>query len=150
MSRLQAILLVLFWAVLCYLVLVSAQRIDGPLILSLTISGALVFIPIYKRMKKKWHSDIQEKQPCKHGWFHIRCKVAFFLSVPLQRLHFFLKKSIKSYLLPHFTQQNGQNAIFSLILLEKCCTDKIFTISLHENRWPNRLSGGKSHPKTGA
>ncbi len=53
MSRLQAILLVLFWAVLCYLVLVSAQRIDGPLILSLIISGALVFIPIYKRMKKK-------------------------------------------------------------------------------------------------
>ncbi len=53
MSRLQAILLILFWVVLCYMVLVSAQRVDGPLILTLIISGALVFIPIYKRMKKK-------------------------------------------------------------------------------------------------
>ena len=53
MSRPQAILLILFWVLLCYLVLVSAQRIDGPLILSLVISGALVFIPIYKRKKKK-------------------------------------------------------------------------------------------------
>ena len=53
MSRPQAILLILFWVLLCYLVLVSAQRIDGPLILSLVISGALVFIPIYKRMKRK-------------------------------------------------------------------------------------------------
>lgn len=52
LNRPQAILLVLFWAVLCYLVLTSAARIDGPLILSLVISGALVFIPIYKSLKK--------------------------------------------------------------------------------------------------
>ncbi|MBQ8361106.1 MAG: hypothetical protein IJX44_04065 [Bacteroidaceae bacterium] len=52
LNRPQAILLVLFWVVLCYLVLVSAPRIDGPLILSLIISGALVFIPVYKSMKE--------------------------------------------------------------------------------------------------
>ena len=52
LNRPQSILLVLFWVALCYLVLVSAKRIDGPLILSLLISGALVFIPIYKSLKK--------------------------------------------------------------------------------------------------
>lgn len=52
LNRTQSVLLVLFWAVLCYMVLVSARRIDGPLILSLTISGALIFIPIYKSLKK--------------------------------------------------------------------------------------------------
>lgn len=52
MSRPQALLLILFWIVLCYIVLISATRIDGPLILTLVISGALVFIPIYKRWKK--------------------------------------------------------------------------------------------------
>lgn len=52
LNRPQSILLILFWVVLCYMVLVSAPRIDGPLILSLIISGALVFIPIYKSMRK--------------------------------------------------------------------------------------------------
>lgn len=52
LNRIQSVLLVLFWAVLCYMVLVSVQRIDGPLILTLVISGALVFIPIYKSMRK--------------------------------------------------------------------------------------------------
>ncbi|MBR3895822.1 MAG: hypothetical protein IKJ42_02190 [Bacteroidaceae bacterium] len=52
LNRPQALLLILFWIVLCYIVLVSAAHIDGPLILTLIISGALVFIPIYKRWKK--------------------------------------------------------------------------------------------------
>lgn len=52
LNRPQALLLILFWIVLCYIVLVSAARIDSPLILTLIISGALVFIPIYKRWKK--------------------------------------------------------------------------------------------------
>lgn len=53
LNRPQAVILVLFWVALCYMVLVGASRIDGPLILSLVISGALVFIPIYKSMKKQ-------------------------------------------------------------------------------------------------
>ncbi|MBQ8593148.1 MAG: hypothetical protein IJ467_02500 [Bacteroidaceae bacterium] len=52
LNRTQSVLLVLCWAALCYLVLVSAQRIDGPLILSLTLSAVLVFIPIYKSLRK--------------------------------------------------------------------------------------------------
>ncbi len=52
LNRPQALLLILFWAALCYLVLVSATHIDGPLILTLLISGALVFIPIYKSLRK--------------------------------------------------------------------------------------------------
>lgn len=52
-NRPQAVLLILFWAVLCYMVLTSVPRIDGPLLLTLIISGALVFIPIYKSMRKK-------------------------------------------------------------------------------------------------
>lgn len=52
LNRTQSVLLVLFWVVLCYMVLVGAPRIDGPLILSLVISGALVFIPIYKSLRK--------------------------------------------------------------------------------------------------
>lgn len=52
LNRPQALLLLLLWVVLCYLVLVSAARIDGLLILTLLISGALVFIPIYKSLKK--------------------------------------------------------------------------------------------------
>lgn len=52
MSRTQALLLILCWVLLCSLILVGAQRIDGPLILSLVISGALVFIPIYKKLRR--------------------------------------------------------------------------------------------------
>lgn len=52
MTRTQALLLIVCWVVLCSLILVGAPRIDGPLILSLVISGALVFIPIYKKMRK--------------------------------------------------------------------------------------------------
>ena len=43
MSRTQALLLIICWVLLCSLILVGAPRIDGPLILSLVISGALVF-----------------------------------------------------------------------------------------------------------
>lgn len=53
LNRTQSVLLILFWVVLCYMVVVGARRVDGPLVLSLVISGALVFIPIYKSMKMK-------------------------------------------------------------------------------------------------
>jgi hypothetical protein len=38
---------------LCYLILTRAERIDGPVILSLLMSAVFVFIPIYKSHKKK-------------------------------------------------------------------------------------------------
>ncbi len=53
LSKSQIVCIVLLWAALCYMVLVNAERIDGPVILTLLISGALVFIPVIKTLKKK-------------------------------------------------------------------------------------------------
>lgn len=51
LTKTQSVILTLFWAALCFVVLTSSPRIDGPLITMLLISGALVFIPIAKSMK---------------------------------------------------------------------------------------------------
>ena len=42
----------LLWLALCYLVLTKAERIDGMTVVMLGISAALVFIPVYKSIKK--------------------------------------------------------------------------------------------------
>ena len=47
----QSIVLTLLWVAICYLILVGSERIDGPLVLTIIISGALVFIPIIKSVK---------------------------------------------------------------------------------------------------
>ncbi len=52
LSKSQIVCLILLWVLLCYLVLMYAPRIDGPVILSILISGALVFIPLYKTLKR--------------------------------------------------------------------------------------------------
>lgn len=49
----QSVILTLLWVAICYLILVGSERIDGPLILTIAISGALVFIPILKSIKNK-------------------------------------------------------------------------------------------------
>lgn len=49
----QCVVLALFWAALCFIVLTSSPRIDGMLVITILISGALVFIPIVKSLKKK-------------------------------------------------------------------------------------------------
>lgn len=49
----QCVVLALAWAALCFIVLTSSPQIDGILILTILISGALVFIPIVKALKKK-------------------------------------------------------------------------------------------------
>ena len=49
----QSVVLSLLWVAICYLILVGSERIDGPLILTLVISGALVFTPIIKSVKNK-------------------------------------------------------------------------------------------------
>ena len=49
----QSVVLTLLWIAVCYLILVGSERINGPLILTLIISGALVFIPIIKSVKNK-------------------------------------------------------------------------------------------------
>lgn len=53
LSITQSIVLSLLWIAICYLILVGSEQIDGPLILTLVISGALVFIPIFKSTKNK-------------------------------------------------------------------------------------------------
>ncbi len=52
LNKMQCVFLVLAWVVLCVLVMTSAPRIDGMLIVTILMSGALVFIPVYKSLKK--------------------------------------------------------------------------------------------------
>lgn len=49
----QIVCIVLLWAALCYFVLTSIERIDGPIVLTLAISAALVFIPVIKALKRR-------------------------------------------------------------------------------------------------
>lgn len=53
LSKSQIVCIVLLWAALCYFVLISVKRIDGPIILTLVISAALVFIPVIKALKRR-------------------------------------------------------------------------------------------------
>ena len=53
LSKSQIVCITLLWAALCYIVLTTAERIDGPIILTLVISAALVFIPVIKALKRK-------------------------------------------------------------------------------------------------
>lgn len=52
-TKFQAACFILLWGVLFLIVITSKAKIDGPVIMSLLISAALVFIPVYKSMKKK-------------------------------------------------------------------------------------------------
>ena len=51
LSRSQCVCIALLWAALTYVVLTKAERIDGPVILMLLLSGALVFIPVVKALR---------------------------------------------------------------------------------------------------
>ena len=53
LSTSQCACIILLWAALCYLVLTGAERIDGPVILSLAISAAFVFIPVYRAVRER-------------------------------------------------------------------------------------------------
>ena len=50
LSKSQSVCIALLWAALCYIVLTTAERIDGMTIVMLIISAALVFIPVYKSL----------------------------------------------------------------------------------------------------
>lgn len=49
----QIVTLALLWIAICYIILTESEHIDGPLILSIIISGALVFIPLLKYLKER-------------------------------------------------------------------------------------------------
>ena len=53
LSSSQSICIILLWLALCYIVLTSAQRIDGPMVVTLLMSAALVFIPVIKAWKQR-------------------------------------------------------------------------------------------------
>ncbi len=49
----QIVILALLWVAICYIILTGTEHIDGPLILSIIISGVLVFIPLLKYLKSR-------------------------------------------------------------------------------------------------
>lgn len=51
LSKSQIVCITLLWALLCYYVLISVKQIDGPTIVMLLLSAALVFIPVIKSLK---------------------------------------------------------------------------------------------------
>ena len=74
LSRSQIVCIILLWVALCYIVLVYAERIDGPTIVMLIISAALVFIPVYKSLKKnKYYLFI----------LFLRDKISFLIFYPV-------------------------------------------------------------------
>lgn len=52
-SKFAAILLCVLWLIMCAYILMYAKQIDGILIVSLIISGALVLIPLAKSFRKE-------------------------------------------------------------------------------------------------
>jgi len=53
LSKVQISFIILLWMALCFMVIVNAPRIDGPVISTLLLSGAFVFIPVWQSLKKK-------------------------------------------------------------------------------------------------
>lgn len=53
LSNSQIVCVILLWLALCYIVLTSVARVDGPVIVTLLMSAAFVFIPVYKSLKKR-------------------------------------------------------------------------------------------------
>ncbi|KGN89716.1 hypothetical protein HQ45_06965 [Porphyromonas crevioricanis] len=52
LSKLQMVCIILLWVLIVMYILAHAE-IDGPLVLSLVISGVLVLVPIYKTIRKR-------------------------------------------------------------------------------------------------
>ena len=52
LSKSQIVCISLLWLALCYLVLKKDELIDGMTVVMLVISSSLVFIPVYKSIKK--------------------------------------------------------------------------------------------------
>ena len=51
LSRSQSVCFVLLWVALCFIVLTSGAKIDGPLVVSLVLSAVLVGIPVWRSWK---------------------------------------------------------------------------------------------------
>ncbi len=53
LSSSQIVCIVLLWLLMCAYITTHVKKIDGPLIVTLLLSGAFVFMPIYKQMRGK-------------------------------------------------------------------------------------------------
>ncbi|MCD7915659.1 MAG: hypothetical protein LUG96_10720 [Tannerellaceae bacterium] len=52
-SNSQIVCIVLLWGVLCYMLLAYSEKIDFNVIFTLVASGIIVFVPIYKNVKRR-------------------------------------------------------------------------------------------------
>lgn len=53
LSKSQTVCIVLLWAALVYVVLTRAERIDGPVVVTILLSAAFVFVPVWQSLKGK-------------------------------------------------------------------------------------------------
>ena len=53
MSSSQIICISLLWVILCYVLLTRVEKIDAMTIITILMSGAIIFIPIYKNVRRK-------------------------------------------------------------------------------------------------
>lgn len=51
LSKSQCVCITLLWVLLCFYILVYKERIDGPTVVMLLLSAALVFIPVVKSLR---------------------------------------------------------------------------------------------------
>ncbi|MCC8096291.1 MAG: hypothetical protein LIP05_13635 [Tannerellaceae bacterium] len=52
-SNSQIVCIVLLWGILCYMLLAYSEKIDFNVIFTLVASGIIVFVPIYKNVKRR-------------------------------------------------------------------------------------------------
>lgn len=53
LSNSQIVCIILLWAVLTTLIISGSAQLDGPVILSLGMATLLIFIPVYKSLKRR-------------------------------------------------------------------------------------------------
>jgi hypothetical protein len=49
----QAVCILLLWIVCCYMLLAYSEKIDFMVIFSIVASAVIVFVPLYKNLKKR-------------------------------------------------------------------------------------------------
>lgn len=53
LSNSQIVCITLLWGILCYILLVYSNEITGETIFAIVASGIIVFVPIYKNIKRR-------------------------------------------------------------------------------------------------
>jgi hypothetical protein len=53
LSKSQIVCIALLWVAICCYIVANSEHIDGPTVVTIVISGAIVFIPLAKMLRKK-------------------------------------------------------------------------------------------------